>query len=217
MFAAFNEILDVEISLTALEVGLVESEYQKGFSDPFVDYPFSVIGNLPVELTDFSASARQKQVQLNFTTASETQNAAFHIEHAPDGVNWQTIGRVAGSGTTTTVQEYTFTHADPVAGDNYYRLRQEDFDGTIEYSPVRQVTFSPAVAALTVFPNPATEEVTISSSLDATAPYELRDVTGRAVRQIPAAATSFSVAELPTGVYLLRRVGETEVVRLVVR
>ncbi|MEM6772024.1 MAG: T9SS type A sorting domain-containing protein, partial [Bacteroidota bacterium] len=119
---------------------------------------------LPVELTDFSASAVDKTVVLDWETAAEIDNEGFEVLHAVDGINWNVIGFVAGSGNTEAQSAYTFTHIDPVVGENYYRLRQLDFDGQSADSPIRVVTFEGGSGDpdLEVYPNPSTDLVYVA-------------------------------------------------------
>ncbi|MEM9259387.1 MAG: T9SS type A sorting domain-containing protein, partial [Bacteroidota bacterium] len=119
---------------------------------------------LPVELTDFTAAAVGKTVVLDWTTAAEIDNEGFQVMHAFDGVNWEVIGFVAGNGNTEGQSDYTFTHPDPVVGENYYRLRQLDFDGQFADSPVRVVVFEDGSGDLDlqVYPNPSTDLVYVA-------------------------------------------------------
>jgi hypothetical protein len=48
---------------------------------------------------------------------------------------------------------YSYPDQSPLPGDNYYRLRMVDLDGSYSYSPVRSVRFG-GRGALTVYPNP---------------------------------------------------------------
>ena len=159
---------------------------------------------LPITLQAFTATSRPKRVQLAWSTSTEQNNAHFIVQTSTDGQNWRDIGRVAGGGTTNTVQGYTFTHTEPAPGNNYYRLRQEDFGGAYDYSPVRQVWFD-GEAVLAVFPNPATEFITVSAGfLYEVTDYTVtvHDATGRQViRQRN--QDRVEVAQLPSGVYSL--------------
>ena len=92
---------------------------------------------LPVTLTSFTARPIGKAVQLDWATATETNNDYFSIEHSTDGRTFSEIGRLTGAGTTQEEQRYAFVHRSPEAGLNYYRLDQHDFDGAHEYSPVQ--------------------------------------------------------------------------------
>jgi hypothetical protein len=119
---------------------------------------------LPVELVSFTVTADRDRAQLQWTTASESNNFGFYIERgAPSpGVNrqqrtsWQDVGFVAGHGNSSTPQAYSFVDASLSPGKYYYRLRQVDRDGSFAYSPEREVSLLlPSQLALTpAYPNP---------------------------------------------------------------
>lgn len=114
----------------------------------------------PVELTAFTARPAGKAVQLQWATATETNNDYFSVEHSTDGRNFREIGRVAGAGTSQAERRYAFTDYSPAAGLNYYRLRQNDFDGRYEYSNIRSVVFDKE-SPWTIRPTLAHESVTV--------------------------------------------------------
>jgi hypothetical protein len=98
---------------------------------------------IPVELVSFTASIIDSDVQLNWITATETNNMGFEIQrtsHNPSINNkekpddWQMISFVAGNGTTTELQNYFYTDKNPAKGEYKYRLKQIDFDGSFSYS-----------------------------------------------------------------------------------
>lgn len=91
---------------------------------------------LPVKLKLFEAIAQEKSIQLQWTTASETNNQGFEVLHSTDAIAWKVLGFVEGYGTTTAPQNYNFQHLNPSPLGNYYRLRQVDFDGKAEFSKV---------------------------------------------------------------------------------
>ncbi len=66
-----------------------------------------VDGIVPVELTSFTASVNAKNVTLNWTTATETNNQGFEIERN-SGNDFENIGYVAGFGTSRTTQLFIY-------------------------------------------------------------------------------------------------------------
>ena len=50
----------------------------------------------------------------------------------------------------------------PFPGENYYRLKQVDFDGSFEYSPIRTARID-GEFKITIYPNPATDVLNIES------------------------------------------------------
>lgn len=164
--------------------------------------------SLPVELVHFAARPEASQVLLDWSTASETDNAFFAVEHSTDGRSFREIGRVAGLGTTRTVNHYTFVDAGPVVGTNYYRLRQEDRDGTTTYSLLRAVEIA-AQVPWRIYPSPAREALYVEWREDTDSPlaWEIWNMAGQQVAHGTNPANpmhTLPLADLKAGVYLLR-------------
>ena len=166
---------------------------------------------LPVELARFGATLQKGGVRVGWETASERDCAYFAVERSADGREFATIGQVPGSGTSTQKRAYTYLDPAPLAGQSYYRLRQVDYNGSAHLSPVEAV-LNRALGVATLYPNPATTEVTLRFAQPLVGPVELRvlDGTGRVVwrehRTLvePAQELRVPTAQLPAaGLYLL--------------
>lgn len=94
---------------------------------------------LPVELTHFEAKPAGDDVRLRWTTESEVNNDFFTVQRSVNGFDFEDLGRVNGYGTTTVTRNYEYFDHDPLPGTSYYRLRQFDYDGKFEDSPIRSV------------------------------------------------------------------------------
>ncbi|MEM9887574.1 MAG: lamin tail domain-containing protein [Bacteroidota bacterium] len=109
---------------------------------------------LPVELSSFTGKRTTQSIQLNWTTASESNNSHFEIERSHNSKTFQAIGKVMGAGNSLAQSAYTFADQQPLKGMNYYRLRQVDFDGKYEYSEVvvvnmeveKEISIAPTLA-----------------------------------------------------------------------
>ena len=65
---------------------------------------------LPVELASFVSTVAKNNVELDWSTATETNNQQFEIERSvANSTEWTKVGTVQGSGTTTEVRNYKFT------------------------------------------------------------------------------------------------------------
>lgn len=96
--------------------------------------------SLPVELIQFNGRLVEGGVQLNWSTLSEKNNSHFIIERSTNLEDFTAIDLVYGSGTTSEITHYQFLDNSPnLNGRVYYRLRQVDFDGTAEYTPIVSV------------------------------------------------------------------------------
>lgn len=91
---------------------------------------------LPVTYSSIKATAKSEGHVIEWTTASEFNASYFTVERSQDGKIYEALGTVQASGTTNTERSYKFTDSAPLAGYTYYRLRQIDFDGTANLSPV---------------------------------------------------------------------------------
>ncbi len=94
---------------------------------------------LPVELTAFEAQAVAGGARLTWTTASETGNAGFEVQHERAG-GWAAVGWTEGQGTTLETTRYAYPVTGLAPGAHRFRLRQVDLDGASELSSVVEVT-----------------------------------------------------------------------------
>ncbi len=97
---------------------------------------------LPIELLSFSCESKENGVELNWSTATETNNDYFILERSYNGVNFERISIIEGMGTTSIQHDYSYTDLYPYEGVTYYRLSQVDFDGHREYFNIVSCTFS---------------------------------------------------------------------------
>jgi hypothetical protein len=98
-------------------------------------------GTLAVKITSFTARKNDKEVILNWQTATEINNKGFEIQRSADGIHWNKIGFVNGSTNSSIQRNYQFNDISPVSGQNFYRLAQLDIDNKATYSPVVSVKF----------------------------------------------------------------------------
>ncbi len=123
-------------------------------------------GQLPVELKSFAASVVDGFVQLNWSTATETNNRGFEVQRKVEGSDFVTIGFIQGKGTTTQSQNYSFVDNNVQTGNYQYRLKQMDFDGRSSYSNVVEVSLNPTEFSLAQnYPNPFNPTTTINFNL----------------------------------------------------
>lgn len=180
---------------------------------------------LPVEMTAFDAVRNDDVVELTWRTASETNNAGFHIQRAANDAAFTDIGFRAGAGTTTETQTYRFVDANvPVEAQTLrYRLRQVDVDGSTRFSPVVTVetTVPDAVQLLGSVPNPVSNQAQIRYALPQAMDVELAvfDVLGRRVATLargtkPARKhiAQVDASNWSSGTYLVRLTAGSQVV-----
>jgi hypothetical protein len=172
-------------------------------------------GVLPVELSSFSASPTQLGILLKWRTETETNNYGFDIERRAIGeslVQWNKIDFFAGSGSSNSPHEYSFSDHTLSPGRYAYRLKQIDNDGSFKYSRTVEIVFeTPKVFSLEQnYPNPFNPSTVISYSLPVTGLVSLKiyDVIGREVATLVNEAknagsyqVTFNAGRLASGVY----------------
>jgi hypothetical protein len=181
---------------------------------------------LPIELLSFTAEiANETFVELRWITATETNNDFFTLERSANGVTYEKVKVVDGSGNSSGIKEYSAMDNTPFEGTSYYKLKQTDFNGQFTYfSPIAvEYSKSGTGCILTVYPNPCSSEckIDLSGCDDQTSPeinVELLDAAGNKVfSKIPVrddkGSFSFTVDSnnnLKPGVYVVRGTSKRE-------
>ncbi len=174
---------------------------------------------VPVELVSFTAAVIDDGVVLKWATASELNNHGFEIERSVDGTEFYTVAFIKGAGTTTEGREYSFTdNVEHKGGETfYYRLKQVDLDGRVEYSDIVQVEFEVPIdfALHQNYPNPFNPTTTIKYAVPKTSLVTIKvyDLTGQEVvslvNEVKEAGIydlEFDAKNLASGVYLYRMI-----------
>ncbi len=183
--------------------GLVPPEYSQ------ITFGQSMEDPLPVELLRFTAVRRGNVVALAWATASERNSSYFAVERSANGRDFRELTRVTAAGSSSVQREYAAIDGQPLTSVAYYRLRQVDNDGKMAYSDI--VAVKPgtgAVAALAIYPNPATEtlHVELPTSGPGTVVQIVNSVGQEVLRFTPDALTATvtcNVAALPAGSYIV--------------
>jgi hypothetical protein len=170
---------------------------------------------LPVGLVNFAVEYRSGEgVYLSWSTMNERQNSYFSVESSRDGRKFRELGRVQGRGESDQKVSYHFTDLSPHEGQNYYRLKQMDHDGTPSYSTIRVVEVKLAQMAAYVYPNPASERILLQGIGwgPKSVRYRLTSLDGREVGSgtLREREQGVDIRHLPAGGYLLTVYGEND-------
>ncbi|MCA8830485.1 beta strand repeat-containing protein [Hymenobacter pini] len=178
-------------------------------------------GPLPVTLTRFDVQRQAGgTVQVTWATAQEVGAQSFQVQRSLDGRTFSTVLTRAAAGTSSQARQYQALDASAPVSQLYYRLEQQDQDGSRHYSRVVAVgpLGSSATAALTVAPNPASPDqpltLTVTGRAGQRLALQVLDNAGRQLATQPLLPATDQAqlpvrlpVTLPAGTYVLRLIG----------
>lgn len=128
---------------------------------PFITITYN--NPLPVQLVKFEGQCKNNKVAIQWSTASEKNNAYFIIDKSINGTDWEMTHRISGAGNSNETKLYEVNDDGILTTKVYYRLTQIDFDGKSEiFAPiVVEACNTQSSSNVLVFPNPVNTETTI--------------------------------------------------------
>ncbi|MEO1434779.1 MAG: hypothetical protein AAFV80_04535, partial [Bacteroidota bacterium] len=112
---------------------------------------------LPLTLVSFSGEPLEDRTHLlEWITQEESGVSHFQLERAENARDFEPIGNLAEATNSNGPNIYKQVDEQPLSGDNYYRLRMEDVDGSFEYSNIVLLNKANSLPedAITILPNP---------------------------------------------------------------
>lgn len=180
----------------------------------------SLINPLPISLIEFKhTTADENVVVLEWTTASETNNAYFEVERSADGFHFDPISEKIQGTNGNALVKYQWEDTRPLSGTAYYRLKQTDFNGEFSVSEIIYVYITQGEnQAVTIFPNPSEGMVNIQFSGMQNPLMEVFGGNGQKLfsRNINSTAErtlqNFDFSNFQKGIYLIRLSEGTQIV-----
>jgi hypothetical protein len=142
---------------------------------------------LPVELLSFTGLCDEGIINLTWQTASEFNSSHFDVEKSRDGENWQLLTTLPSAGTSNELITYQSTDQNGTEGNNYFRLRQVDIDGTEKlYDPINVSCSEVTTGYFSSFPNPSGtsfQVVVNNKELIGACTLNMVDASGKVIEQ----------------------------------
>ena len=163
----------------------------------------------PYQLLAFDGSKENTGISINWKTTNEGDYTCFGLQKLNAINKFVTIDSLQSNGSGN----YPYFDANPVTGKNIYRLVQNNVDGVTSYSTALVVPFNTTSigALLSVYPNPAENQVTIDFNGLApsqTAIYNINiyNSMGASVMQKTTTSNSLvqDVSSLKPGMYMVQ-------------
>ncbi len=187
--------------------------------DYVIDNQYAVTGTilttnaaLPVQWLNFTAQkGNNSSIMLDWATSYDAKNKFFEVQRSADGLYFAPLGIVNADNHSGIAGAYTYTDASPVAGINYYRLKQVDKDGRYTYSKVVTMSISGSAALWQVYPNPAHNSTSLHINTNlGKMDVQLVAAAGNVVYRNQLSTTisgqklDIPLVNLPAGIYFLK-------------
>ena len=168
---------------------------------------------LPIELIRFVGACNDGQVEVSWTTASETNNDYFTVQRSLDGISFEDVTIIDGAGNSNSIINYAAIDYSPYGGTSYYRLKQTDFDGNSKHSDLVAVSCADAITDFNLVnaydQDNGTMAVIFNAGDNELYTITLFDARGRQITQTTGKAysgknqVSIPVGDLARGIYLV--------------
>ncbi|MCF2443546.1 T9SS type A sorting domain-containing protein [Dyadobacter sp. CY345] len=118
---------------------------------------------LPVTLISFETQKIEQKAVINWITSEETNSDYFEVQRSTNGKSWYGIGKVEAAGESKISHTYNYTDKQPKTGENLYRLKMVDRDGTFAYSRINSLNFEFGFET-SIYPNPVSDQLHLKAT-----------------------------------------------------
>lgn len=150
-------------------------------SQVIIDVAACVPIPLPAGLSYFETELVQNEVNLKWVVGTESNVSYYTVQRSEDMSNWSDIDRIEAQGSSSSELTYYGVDRNPQMGNNYYRVKITDFDGSHTYTGAKQVSLSKGSVNVVKIVNIHGQEV--PSSYKGFVYYMYADGTSKAVMQ----------------------------------
>lgn len=159
--------------------GTVTSDFVTSFS-PFTLADVISQASLPLEMLRFEATKIERTAELEWEVANEKAGDRYCLERSVDAQNFEILACFDAT-SDNAIASYGHIDENPFVGYNYYRIHQIDYAGVSSYSITKALEFKDNNAWVLVYPNPASDQLTIELPILNKGNYQLNviDVLGR--------------------------------------
>ncbi|MEO6549379.1 MAG: MBG domain-containing protein, partial [Ferruginibacter sp.] len=111
-------------------------------------------GPLPVTYKAVKAYQQSANIAVEWTVENEINTSRYEVEKSVDGVNFTKVNNTVATGANRSSTTYSWLDVNPLSGNNFYRIRNIDKDGSFEYSNIVLVKTANTASGIRIYPNP---------------------------------------------------------------
>lgn len=177
---------------------------------------------LPLNLISFTVAQLGNQALLNWKTVAEFNTQSFIVQYSTNGKDWTDVDTIS-SKNLSTENDYSAIVNQLFKGDNYFRLKMEDKNGSYTYSNIVSINCEGNSSSFLIYPNPTKNilYVQLNNSTTANTIIQVTDIAGKILKQIIQKGNNQTVKidinNLSNGSYLLVVKGEMEEKRIFIK
>ena len=166
---------------------------------------------VPATIDNFNVFAKNKQVNVEWTSLNESESDHFIVERSANGADFYEVGKVTAAGTSSTKINYSFIDPLPLRGNNFYRLVLVNRDWSKEFFDIKKITTEDFGVRVVLSPIPANKTLQLIFNVNSaqTISFNITDVNGRKLKTWSAkvstgsASMPIDINTLAAGVYYL--------------
>ncbi len=177
---------------------------------------------LPATCSNFNYKLFGNNIQLMWSTQTETNSSYFEIQKSTDGINFSTIANLVASNNSAIQKNYQFIDKFNANELIYYRIKQVDKDGKEQFvcKTLKVNGLSKVESFSTVYPNPANNQITVdilkmySGKTEVQIVNAVGQIVSSKIFNLQNANTQLKmdVSKLAAGIFTMRIISTNEVV-----
>lgn len=188
------------------------------------------------QITNFYGKALSKNIEVSWNTNKEKNIAYYTVEKSLDQVKYTALKprQILANNDNSGYNKYSIIDNNPTTGYNFYRVSIVDSNGikktysetiaikwkktntaenAIVESPISQRTIFSNEEQIALFPNPASDVVSVRifTDFDENNKVEICDLTGKLISKFDVASQeiyTLDISKLEKGLYLIRSISE---------
>jgi hypothetical protein len=159
----------------------------------------------------FEVVVNEKNEVILTWNVTEYNNKSFRVQHSVDGAKWEDIAIVQSQNSPESMTDYSYVHRIKLSGKQFYRLQDLDIDfNSTGFSPVKTVSVTNEKPVISLWPNPATNEISLVGAHDSNngsyTKAQIFDLSGKLLseKKFTEGSGTINIHDLQTGTYILR-------------